>query len=177
MSLLTSLSDGLRSLFRKEQVSQDLDEELNGFLEMAAEQKMKQGMSRKEALRAVRLECGSLEVTKEVVRSAGWESFLETLWQLTGLFLTQRDKKRERELESIIPVSLISRGRGSPLLNADPDRFCSKRELPMQYDCLYPTSRGSLQPRFRLGCHGQGTDPSPLSEVLVRFDYWARLAA
>ena|SRR5947207_5641906 len=98
-------------------------------------------------------------------------------WQLTGLFLTQRDKKRERELESIIPVSLISRGRGSPLLNADPDRFCSKRELPMQYDCLYPTSRGSLQPRFRLGCHGQGTDPSPLSEVLVRFDYWARLAA
>ena len=91
-------------------------------------------------------------------------------WQLTGLFLTQRDKKRERELESIIPVSLISRGRGSPLLNADPDRFCSKRELPMQYDCLYPTSRGSLQPRFRLGCHGQGTDSSPLSEVLVRFD-------
>ncbi len=81
MSLLRSLSDGLRSLFRKEQVSQDLDEELNGFLEMAAEEKMKQGMSRKEALRAVRLERGSLEVTKEVVRAAGWESFLETLWQ------------------------------------------------------------------------------------------------
>ena len=97
-------------------------------------------------------------------------------WQLTGPFLTQRDKKRESELESIIPVSLISRGRGSPLLNADPDRFCSKRELPMQYDCLYPTSRGSLQPRFRLGCRWQGTDPPPLSEVLVRFDYWARLA-
>ncbi len=46
MSLLTSLSDGLRSLFRKEQVSQDLDEELNGFLEMAAEEKMKHGMTR-----------------------------------------------------------------------------------------------------------------------------------
>jgi len=46
----------------------------------------------------------------------------------------------------------------------------------MQYDCLYPTSRGSLQPRFRLGCRWQGTDPPPLSEVLVRFDYWARLA-
>src|SRR2546426_1174225 len=48
---------------------------------MAAEEKMKQGMSRKDALRAVRLERGSLEVTKEVVRSAGWESFVETLWQ------------------------------------------------------------------------------------------------
>jgi hypothetical protein len=48
---------------------------------MAAEEKMKQGMSHKEALRAVRLEQGSLEVTKEVVRSAGWEMFVETLWQ------------------------------------------------------------------------------------------------
>src|SRR6266550_6499970 len=151
MSLLRSLSDGLRSLLRKERVEGELDEELNGFLEMAAEEKMKQGMSRKDAHRAVRLERGSLEVTKAIVRAAGWESLVETLWQLTGLFLTQRDKKREREPESIIPVSLISRGRGSPLLNADPDRFCSKRELPMQYDCLYPTSRGSLQPRFRLG--------------------------
>jgi len=37
------------------------------FLEMAAEEKMKQGMNRKDALRAVRLERGNLEVTKEVV--------------------------------------------------------------------------------------------------------------
>src|SRR5882757_4618974 len=81
MSLLRSMTGGLRSLFRKEQVSQELDEELNGFLEMAAEEKIKQGMSPKDALRAVRLERGSLEVTKEVVRSAGWESFVETLWQ------------------------------------------------------------------------------------------------
>ena len=75
------MAGGLRWLFRKEQVSQELDEELSGFLEMAAEEKMKQGMSRKDALRAVRLERGSLELTKETVRSAGWESFVETLWQ------------------------------------------------------------------------------------------------
>ena len=81
MSLLRSLSDGLRALFRREQVSQELDEELNSFLEMAAEEKMKEGMSRKQALRAVRLERGTLEVTKEVVRSVSWESFLETCWQ------------------------------------------------------------------------------------------------
>src|SRR6202011_599115 len=81
MSLLRSLKDGLRSLFRKERVSRELDEELNGFLEMAAEEKMKQGMSRKDALRAVRLEQGSLEVTREVVRSAGWECFVETCRQ------------------------------------------------------------------------------------------------
>src|SRR5437660_5967932 len=81
MSLLRSLSGGLRSLFRKEQARQELDEELNGFLEMAVEEKIKQGMSRKDALRVVRLERGSLEVTKEVVGSAGWECLLETLWQ------------------------------------------------------------------------------------------------
>src|SRR5882724_6596501 len=81
MSVLRSISSGLRSLFRKERVSQELDEELNGFLEMAAEEKMKQEMSRDDALRTVRLERGNLETTKEVIRSAGWESFMKTLWQ------------------------------------------------------------------------------------------------
>jgi len=81
MSLLRNIASGLRSLLRREQVSQELDEELNGFLEMAAEEKMKQGMSRKDALRAIRLERGSLEITKEVVRSAVWEFYVETLWQ------------------------------------------------------------------------------------------------
>src|SRR5882757_8107688 len=81
MSLLRSLSDGLRALFRKERIEGELDEELRGFLELAAEEKMKQGMSRKDALRAVRLERSNLEVTKEEVRTARWESFLETCWQ------------------------------------------------------------------------------------------------
>src|SRR6267378_7406067 len=81
MSLLRSLSNGLRSLFGKERVEGELDEELRGFLEMAAEEKMKQGVSRKDALRAVRLERGNLEITKEIIRAARWESFLETLWQ------------------------------------------------------------------------------------------------
>jgi putative ABC transport system permease protein len=58
-----------------------LKEELSRFLEMAAEEKIKQGMSRRDALRAVRLEHGGLEIAKEEVRSAGWESFLETSWQ------------------------------------------------------------------------------------------------
>ena len=37
-------------------------------------------MTRAEALRAVRLERGSLEVAKEIVHTAGWESVLETCW-------------------------------------------------------------------------------------------------
>ena len=81
MSLLRNIATGLRSLFRRNKVNRELDEELSAYLEMAAAGKMKLGMSRKDALRAVRLERGNLEVTKEVVRSAGWESVVETCWQ------------------------------------------------------------------------------------------------
>src|SRR5215472_10513444 len=81
MSLLREIRCGLRSLFRKEQAERELDEELRAYQEMAAEEKMKDGITRKEALRAVRLERGSLEASKEIHRSGGWESFVETCWQ------------------------------------------------------------------------------------------------
>src|SRR5256886_16484651 len=81
MSLFRKFATGLRSLFRKNQVDRELDEELGAYLEMEAAEKMRQGVSRKDALREVRLERGSLEVTKELVRSGGWEFFVETCWQ------------------------------------------------------------------------------------------------
>jgi hypothetical protein len=64
MSLLRNIVSGFRSLFRKEQVDRELDEELVAYLDMAADEKMKQGMSRQEAARAVRLERGSLDASK-----------------------------------------------------------------------------------------------------------------
>src|SRR5256886_4236705 len=81
MSMLRNITRGLRSVLRKDQVDWELNEELGAYLEMEAAEKMKEGMSRKDALRAVRLEHGILELPKEVVRAAGWESFLEALWQ------------------------------------------------------------------------------------------------
>src|SRR5712691_1312292 len=81
MSFLRNITSGLRSLFRKDQVDRELDEELGAYLEMEAAEKMKEGMSSKDAVRTVRLERGSLEITKEVVRSGGWESLVETCWQ------------------------------------------------------------------------------------------------
>src|ERR1700733_2386586 len=58
MSFLRNIAGGLRSLFRK----------LSGFLEMATEEKMKQGMSRVDALRVVRLERGSFEGSRPLCR-------------------------------------------------------------------------------------------------------------
>jgi predicted permease len=81
MSFLRSVAGGVRALFRKEQISRELDEELDGFLEMAAREKTKDGMARADALRAVRLERGSLDVAKEIVHAARWESVVETYWQ------------------------------------------------------------------------------------------------
>lgn len=81
MSLLRSVASGFRDLFRKEQVQQELDEELRTYLEMAVNEKMKSGMNREEALRAARIEMGSLEAVKEEARDASWESVVETLWQ------------------------------------------------------------------------------------------------
>jgi putative ABC transport system permease protein len=81
MRLLHTIAAGLQSLLRRKKTDQELDEELGAFLELAAEEKMKSGMSRKEALRQVRLERGNLDVSKELVRSGGWESFVETCWQ------------------------------------------------------------------------------------------------
>src|SRR6516165_7507357 len=81
MAFIRKLTSGLRSLFREQQVNRELDEELRSYFEMAAEEKIRRGMSPREARRAVRLEQGHVDTTKELVRSAGWESLAEILWQ------------------------------------------------------------------------------------------------
>ena len=81
MALLKVIASGLRSLFGRKREERELDEELRGFVEMAAAEKMKDGMTRARALRAVRLERGSIEATKEEVRAAGWERMVETVCQ------------------------------------------------------------------------------------------------
>ena len=81
MFSLRCIVSGLRALFRREQVDRELDEELRAYVEMVVEEKMKQGISRREAARVVRLERGSLDGAKETVRAAGWESWVETWWQ------------------------------------------------------------------------------------------------
>ena len=79
--MLRNIASGLRALFRKQQASQELDEEFDSFVEMATEDKMRDGMTRAEAVRAVRLERGSRELTKEVVYAAGWESVVDGIWR------------------------------------------------------------------------------------------------
>jgi predicted permease len=81
MSVLRKMSGGLRALFHKKEVEQELDEELHAYVETAAAEKMKAGMSREEAMRQVRMSMGSPEGVKEEVRAVGWETMAETIWQ------------------------------------------------------------------------------------------------
>jgi putative ABC transport system permease protein len=81
MSFMRNLTSGLWALFRKKQVEQEMDEELRGYLDAAVKEKMRSGMSPEQALRAARVEMGSVEAVKEEIRSAGWESTIETFWQ------------------------------------------------------------------------------------------------
>jgi predicted permease len=81
MSPLRSIWAGLRALFQKKQFEREMDEELRGYLDAAVQDKMRSGMSREKALHATRVEMGSVDAVKEEIRSAGWESILETLWQ------------------------------------------------------------------------------------------------
>src|SRR5215831_3723638 len=81
MSLLRNIASGLQSIFQRKRADGELEEEVRGFLDLAAEDKVKQGSSDRDARRAVRLERGSLDITKEEVRSASWESFVEAFLQ------------------------------------------------------------------------------------------------
>ena len=139
MSLLRNIASGLRSLFRKEQVHRELDEELRAYQEMAAEEKMKDGMSRKEALRAVRLERGDLEVTKEVVRSGGWEFFVESVYQDLHFALRQWTKNPAFALTAVVVLALgmsasiaifgfVDAALLQPLPYASPERLMSVNE-------------------------------------------------
>jgi predicted permease len=72
---------GLKALFHKDQHSTEMDEELRDYLETAAQDKMLTGMSHADAMRAARVEMGSTESVKQKIRSSGWESAAESLWQ------------------------------------------------------------------------------------------------
>ena len=71
----------LQALFFKNQQSREIEEELRTYLDAVVEEKMRRGMIYDDALRASRVELGSLEAVKEQVRSSGWESALESLWK------------------------------------------------------------------------------------------------
>ena len=72
---------GLAGLFRKDRADEELDDELRGFLEASIEQKIGGGMARDAAVRAARVEMGSLDAIKDHTRDVGWETRVESVYR------------------------------------------------------------------------------------------------
>ena len=81
MAILQSVASGVKALFHRERRNREIKEELQGYLEAAVDEKVRRGMTREQALRAVRSETGTSETVRHKVWSAGWESGFESLWQ------------------------------------------------------------------------------------------------
>jgi hypothetical protein len=81
MASLRRFIGGLKGLFRSKRVEQELDEELRGYLESSVEAKVGAGMTREDALRAARIELGSIESVKDRTRDVSWETTVEHVWR------------------------------------------------------------------------------------------------
>jgi putative ABC transport system permease protein len=78
MSMRRQLARGLRALFRRTAADRDIHDEVEHYLDLAATEFEAGGLSRDEARMAARRELGSRTSVREQVRSAGWETRLET---------------------------------------------------------------------------------------------------
>jgi putative ABC transport system permease protein len=78
---MTRLSSLWRNLFHHARKEQELTEEIDAYLEMLIELKIKEGLNPGEARRAAMIELGGKEQVKEKIREVSMGHYLETLWQ------------------------------------------------------------------------------------------------
>src|ERR1700677_4438018 len=80
-SMWSDLNIRIRSLFRKDRVEEELDDELRFHLDHQLQKYVSSGMSREEALRHIRLEFGTIDQVKEQCRDAQGIAVLTTVAQ------------------------------------------------------------------------------------------------
>ena len=78
MSLWRQLTRGLRGITSSSAADRDVDDEVRHYLEQAMAAHIARGLPPHLALRAARLELGSLTNIREEVRGSGWENVVET---------------------------------------------------------------------------------------------------
>src|SRR5215510_6817513 len=106
MPLLPRLSSLWRNLFHKSRKEQEMTEEIDAYLEMLVEQKIKEGLDPAEVRRAALIELGGREQVKEKIREARAGYYLETLWQDLGYALRMLLKNPVSTFVAIITISL-----------------------------------------------------------------------
>ena len=81
MILLHRLKSLGRWVFRRGEVERQLHDELESFIELAAKDKIRDGVAPEAARRLARLELGGVDQTKERVRWFRWGDQLDVLLQ------------------------------------------------------------------------------------------------
>jgi predicted permease len=81
MPLQQRLASLWRNIRHSGQVEQELTEEMQAYLELLIETKIREGLNPAEARRAALIETGGVEQVKEQVREVRIGHFLETIWQ------------------------------------------------------------------------------------------------
>jgi hypothetical protein len=81
MTLWSRIRSSLRAIVRRSQMESEMDVEVRFHIEALAEDLMRSGMPREEALRKARIEFGGIERAKEECRDALGLNFAESLLQ------------------------------------------------------------------------------------------------
>jgi putative ABC transport system permease protein len=81
MPILPRLASLWHNLFNKDRIEQNLDEEIQSYLEMLIETKINEGLNPAEAQRAALIEMGGVSQVKESVREVRMGHSLEMIWQ------------------------------------------------------------------------------------------------
>ncbi|HXT87177.1 MAG TPA: permease prefix domain 1-containing protein, partial [Verrucomicrobiae bacterium] len=81
MKVFAAIRSWSRALFRRARFESDMDAELRAHIESYAEDLIRGGISREEALRRARMEFGGVERVKEECRESRGVHFVESLLQ------------------------------------------------------------------------------------------------
>jgi predicted permease len=77
MSIWRQLTRGLRALINRRAADQQIEDEVNHYLDEATSSFVEQGLTPEEARRAALLEFGSVTLVREQVRDYGWENMID----------------------------------------------------------------------------------------------------
>ncbi len=106
MDLLRILLSRCTSLFHRQKLDEDLDEELHSHIDLAIEENLSRGMSKEEARTAALRDFGGVTQTKENFRAQRGLPFLEVTAQDTRYALRQLHKSPGFMLTVVITLAL-----------------------------------------------------------------------